>query len=137
VAALDVAGEVLPHAQEHPLAAQRRQQGEPGRQQVRAQQPHGVDVAQRAPEGAQRAGHATQRRQRVRQARVVGQRHEIDRVRDAVVGAARLRVHAAEQHDPLHERPQAGDEREERALGVVGVAVAPVVVVGVDAEPHG
>ena len=72
----------------------------------------------------------------VDEASVVGEGDELDVVGEPVVRAARSRVEAPDDHQPVDVAAELGEEEREGALGVEGASLAPVHVVRVDEQLH-
>ena len=133
VAAAHVGGKVLADAEDDPPPAQRGERAEGKAERMRAEQPDDVDLAQHAPEAAERPQHR-QQRARAQDAGVGGQADEAELVGDAVVRARQLWIELPEQHGVLGRRGDAGDEYDERAIGVHAIRPGPIPVVGVDGD---
>jgi succinoglycan biosynthesis protein ExoA len=136
VAMADIGGEVLSYSEHKPPAPEQRKQRKRDRVRVGTERQDGVGVVERSPHGRDRARHGAQHRANLREARVMWQRHELDRVVEQVVRGPRSAVEAPEQPQPAELPGESPEKAHEGALAEHLAVPLTVEVIGVYDQAH-
>ncbi len=132
----NVGGEILPHSEHEVAAPDERDERERDRVRIGPQRKDGVGIVQSSPHTPERAGNGAQHGPELGQAGVVGQRYEMNRSVERVVGRSGPVIETSEQLHPAELTRETADETDERTLREHESVAVAVQVVGVDDQPH-